>query len=245
MKKNVILVILVCFALVNIMKAPALASTVVTTGAGYKTMLEELCKAFRESGGTVEEMYGGTIGQMLAQIRQGSDVNVIVSDIGTLEAMSQGVEFDFYESLGDTPLVLAWRKGIDIKSPGDLENDEVKSVCHPDAQAAIYGRAASQFLESSGIGKKIENKLSVVTLVPQVFAYLSSGEMDAGFVNRVMILNGSDKLGGWLEITEGYPPISMVAAVLKGNGDDPQVVQFVEFLRSEEGKAILKKNGVW
>jgi molybdate transport system substrate-binding protein len=240
------LLVLACFVSTVIMAAPAAAAgVVVTTGAGYKTTLEELSKAFRESGGTIEEMYGGAIGQMLAQIRQGSGVNVVVSDKAALNAASQGVEFDSFEDLGETPLVLAWRKGITIESPKDLEKAEVKSVCHPDTQAAIYGRAASQFLESSGIGKNIAAKLSVISTVPQVFAYLSSGEMDAGFVNRVMILNGSDKLGGWLEIREGYPPISMVAAVVKGHGDDPQVAKFLEFLRGEKGKAILKKNGIW
>ena len=247
MKKSPkLLLVLVCFVFVNIIGTPVSeADVAVTTGAGYKTMLEELSAAFRESGGNIEEMYGGNIGQMLAQIRQGSGANVVVSDKSSLDAVSQGIEFESYENLGDAPLVLAWRKGINIKSPNDLENDEVTSVCHPDSQAAIYGRAASQLLESSGIGKNIEGKLSVVSTVPQVFAYLASSEMDVGFINRVMILNGSGRLGGGLEITEGYTPIFMVAAVLKGNGDDPQVVKFLEFLRSEQGKAILQKNGVW
>jgi molybdate transport system substrate-binding protein len=217
----------------------------ITTGAGYKTMVEELSSAFRESGGTIEEMYGGHIGQMLMQIKQGSDVNVVISDKGSLEEMSQGVEFDAMESLGDTLLVLAWRKGIKIESPKDLEKPDVKSVCHPDSKSAIYGRAASKFLESSGIGKNIEGKLSVVSSVPQVFAYLSSGEMDAGFVNRVMVINGGDKVGGWIEIAEGYPSLEMVAAVVKGNGKDPEVAKFLEFLRGEKGKEILKKNGIW
>ena len=238
--------ILVCLALAGVLAAgSAQAGVVVTTGAGYKTMLEELCAAFRENSGTVEEMYGGHIGQMLMQIKQGSGVNVVVSDSGSLDAMSQGVEFDVYENLGDTLLVLAWRKGLDITDPKDLEKPEVKSVCHPDAQAAIYGRAASKFLESSGIGKNIEGKLSVVSSVPQVFAYLVSGEMDAGFVNRVMVLNGGDKVGGWLEIADGYPSLNMVAAVVKGSGEDPQMVKFLEFLRSDRAKEILKKNGVW
>jgi molybdate transport system substrate-binding protein len=244
MKK--ITVVLFCLVVSLVLAGTAFADgVIVTTGAGYKTMVEELCKEFRASGGAIEEMYGGHIGQMLMQIKQGSDVNIVISDKGSLDEMSQGVEFDAYESLGDTLLVLAWRKGLDLKSPKDLEKAEVKSVCHPDTQSAIYGRAAGKFLESSGIGKNIEGKLSVVSSVPQVFAYLSSGEMDAGFLNRVMILNGGDKLGGWIEISEGYPSLNMVAAVVKGNGADPQVVKFLEFLRGEKGREILKKNGIW
>lgn len=224
----------------------SLASGVtITTGAGYKNMVEALCAAFRAQGGAIEEMYGGHIGQMLVQIKQGSGVNVVVSDRGTLEAASAGVEFDLFEPLGDTPLVLAWRKGVTIEKPEDLERPEIESVCHPDGKSAIYGRAAVKFLETSGIGARIAGKVSEVSSVPQVFAYLASGEMDAGFVNRVMIVNGGDKIGGSLEITEGYDPLDMVAAVVKGNAADPDVAGFLTFLRSDEGRAILKKNGIW
>jgi molybdate transport system substrate-binding protein len=69
--------------------------------------------------------------------------------------------------------------------------------------------------------------------------------MDAGFVNRVMILNGADKIGGSLEIESGYPSLNMVAAVVEGNGKDPVVVKFIEFLRGPAAKEILRKNGVW
>lgn len=217
----------------------------ITTGAGYKKMLEELCKAYRERGGAIEEMYGGPVGQMLVQISQGSGANVVVSDRGTLDATQAPVTFDHYENLGDTLLVLAWRKGVRLEKPEDLEKPEIESVCHPDPKVAIYGRAAAAFLESSGIGAEIADKLSVVSTVPQVFAYLVSGEMDAGFVNRVMILNGADKIGGSLEIEYGYPSLNMVAAVVKGHSDDSEVAKFLEFLRTPEAKEILKKNGVW
>jgi molybdate transport system substrate-binding protein len=225
--------------------AAAFAGVVVTTGAGYKTMVEALSKAFRDSGGAIEEMYGGHIGQMLMQVTQGSGVIVIISDKGSLDEMSKGVEFDAYEKLGGTLLVLAWKKGLEIKAPEDLAKAEVKSVCQPDAKAAIYGRAAAKFLESSGLGEKISGKLSVVSSVPQVFAYLVSGEMDAGFVNRVMVLNGGDKVGGWMEIPDGYPPLDMVAAVVKGGASDEAVAKFLEFLRTDAARAILKKNGIW
>lgn len=237
--------ILLSFLLFFSLASAALAGVTVTTGVGYKTMVEELCKAYRESGGTIEEMYGGNIGQMLMQIEQGSGANVVINDRGTLDAAASKVVFEAYENLGDTLLVLAWRKGVTITSPADLEKPEIKSISHADPKAAIYGRAAAAFLNSSGIGKKIEGKLSVISTVPQVFSYLVTGEMDAGFVNRVVILNGRDKIGGSMEIADGYPPLKIVAAVVEGSGKDPEVVKFLEFLRGPRGKEILKKNGIW
>ena len=95
---------------VFVLVTAAFCGVAVTTGAGYKQMVEELGKAYRESGESLEEMYGGPIGQVLVQIKQGSGADVVISDRGVLEAASQGLEFGRIEPLGDTVLVLAWRK---------------------------------------------------------------------------------------------------------------------------------------
>lgn len=234
------------FLLIMIVSAAFAEDASVTTGAGYMKMAKELCAAYKEtSGRNVQEMYGGNVGQQLAQIEAGSGVNVVISDIGTLESTKTNVKFDTFVPIGKTVLVLAWRKGISLSSPNDLLNDNVKSVCYPDPKAAIYGRAAASFLKSSGIEAKIPNKISQMSTVPQVFSYLVSGEMDAGFVNRVVVRAGKAKIGGFLEIENGYPPLNMVAAVVKGEQSNPEVKSFIDFLKTENGKAILKKHGVW
>ena len=217
----------------------------VTTGAGYMKMAQELCAAYKaETGKTVQEMYGGNIGQMLAQIEAGSGANIVISDRGTLDGVKSGVKFESYQPLGSTVLVLAWRKGVKITAAEDLEQAEIKTVCYPDPKAAIYGRAAAKFLETSGIGAKIKDKVSQVSTVPQVLGYLTSGEMDAGFINRVAARSGAEKLGGSLEIADGYQPISMTAAVVQGQAN-PEVKAFLNFLRTDKAKEILKKQGVW
>jgi len=241
--KKIILSLTVLMLFVSSAFADGLA---ITTGAGYMKMSKELCAEYKaETGRNVQEMYGGNIGQMLAQIEAGSGVSVMISDKGALDAVKTNVKFEKYVPIGNTVLVLAWRKGLSLSSPSDLLKDNVKSVCYPDPKAAIYGRAASKFLESSGIGAKIAGKLSQVSTVPQVFSYLASGEMDAGFVNRVVVRAGAKDIGGSLEITEGYPPLNMVAAVVEGNSNNNEVKAFLAFLKTEKAKEILKKHGVW
>ncbi len=244
MKKIRVLVFV--FLLVCLGSVTAFAEDLaISTGAGYLKMAEELCTAYRaDTGRKIQEMYGGNIGQVLAQIKAGSGVSVVLSDKGTLDDSKVGVKFDTVQPLGDTVLVLAWRKGITISSPADLEKPEIKSVCYPDPKAAIYGRAAANYLESSGLGKKIAGKVSQIATVPQVFSYLVTGEMDAGFVNRVVVRTGRDKIGGYLEISKGYPPIHMVAAVVQGASGNQEVKTFLAFLKTEKAKGIMKKHGV-
>ena len=52
---------------VFVLATAAFCGVAVTTGAGYKQMVEELGKAYRESGEPLEEMYGGPIGQVLSR----------------------------------------------------------------------------------------------------------------------------------------------------------------------------------
>lgn len=216
----------------------------VTTGAGYMKMVKELALAYRGGGKEITEVYGGNLGQMLAQISAGNGVNVVISDRGTLKSIKTDVKFSQTQPLGTTALVLAWRKGVEISSPNDLVSDGVKSVAYPDPKAAIYGRAASKYLENTGLGKKIAPKVSQLSTVPQVFSYLVSGEMDAGFVNRVVVRAGGDKIGGSLEIPSGYPPIVMIAAVVAGEEKNEAVADFIGFLGSAKAKAIMDKHGV-
>jgi molybdate transport system substrate-binding protein len=155
------------------------------------------------------------------------------------------VKFESFNPLGDTVLVLAYRKGLSLKTPEDLMGKDVKIVATPDPEGAIYGRAAMAFLESSGLKERLGPRLLAVSSVPQVLAYLIAAEVDAGFVNRAVLKSAGDKIGGSLEIAEGYPPIRLVAAVVEGEGADPDVKAFIEFLSGPKAQAILRDYGIW
>jgi molybdate transport system substrate-binding protein len=244
--RRVALGVIAAFFLLSIPPpATAKGEATVTTGAGYKTMVEFLAAAFRASGGKIEEAYGGHIGHIVAQISQGSGATVVISDQGTLEDVASLSTFSKFVPLGETPLVLAWRKGATLNSPEDLADKKFERVAHPDPQGAIYGRAAAAYLKSSGLLDKLGDRIMAVSTVPQVMAYLTAGEIDAGFVNRASVRSAGDKIGGSMEITTGYPPIHMVAAVVAGTENDPETKAFVEFLGSDKAKAILREYGVW
>ena len=58
----------------------------ITTGLGYKPMVQQLCAAYaQQSGVKPTEMYSGNIGQIIEQAKAGSGVSIIVSEKGTLQ----------------------------------------------------------------------------------------------------------------------------------------------------------------
>ena len=152
----------------------AQAQVTVTTGGGYIKMVEALTAQYeKDTGAKVEKAFGGNIGQMLAQVESGSPVTVVVSDATSLKKFTKALNADAGVRLGDTPLILVWRKGLTLASPEDLTSDAVKHVAMPDPKAAVYGRAAKEYLDGSGLAEKIAGKLNVVSMVPQVMSYVS------------------------------------------------------------------------
>lgn len=236
---TVALVAALCFS------SQAFAEVSLTTGAGYANMAKELAKAFSAtSGNKVTENFGGNIGQMMAQIANGNGANVVISNEGTLKSLKTPVQLTDIHSLGNTPLVFIWKKGWNLKGVSDLGTDKVKQFAYPDPKAAIYGRAAQQYLDNLGPNTVTKDKVMKIASVPQVTAYVVKGEVDAGFVNRTATRANKEKIGGSEELTKGYAPIHMIAAVVKGHEGDKNVQQFLAFLQSEQAKKILMKHGI-
>lgn len=221
----------------------AQAEVIVTTGAGYVPMVKALVAAYQtETGAKVGTAFGGNIGQMLAQTASGSGVNVVVSDRASLSKFKM---LDHEEVvLGTTPIVLIWRKGVTLSAPEDLADPKFERVAYPDPKAAVYGRAAEDFLMMSGLGAKLEGKTHIVSAVPQVTAYVAKGEMDAGFVNRLAAKAQKAKLGGSLEIADRHQPIVMTARPVEGASKAEDVQAFLAWLSGESAKKILRENGL-
>lgn len=215
----------------------------IAAGAGYKKLVTDLADAFEKSSGTKPELVFGNMGQVTTQAKAGGVIDVIVGEKGFLE--KSGLHFSASAPIGQGILVVAWPKGKKLADAKDVATPEIKRVAMPDPKKAIYGRAASQFLEKTGLAKTVEDKLLVVGTVPQVTTYVLSGEVDAGFVNRTDILNVADKIGGYLEVDPSlYAPILIVAESLDGAKNPAGAKAFSAFLATDAAKAIAKKHGM-
>lgn len=215
----------------------------ITTGLGYKPMVQQLCAAYAaQTGSHPTEMYSGNIGQIIEQAKAGSGVSIIVSEKNSLR--ESGLAFAEYHPLGEAILVLAWRKGLQLASAQDLCKPEFAKIGYPDSKAAIYGRAAVSFMQSNNLFGPLKPKLSMLSTVPQVFSYLVSGDLDAAFVNEAVARKQGESVGGWMEVREGYAPLLLVAGVVAGQQDNADVLAFLRFLDTPEAQRILVDGGL-
>ncbi len=224
---------------------PALADTLlIAGGAGYKRPIAELATAFEKKTGThVEQIYGHMAG-VVSQAKQSGQVAIIFGDKSYLEKVD-GLGFAGYLPVGEGRLVVAWPRGGSLGKPEELAESRFARIAMPDTRAAIYGIAATEFLKKSQLDGRVKDKLQVVSTVPQVSAYLISGEIDAGFINLTEALGIKDKIGGYQEIERGqYSPIHIVGAVIQGFENAATVKALQQFLESPEARAIAQKHGL-
>ena len=240
MRRSLVCALLTLFSLA----AHAADTLLIAAGAGYKRPLAEIAAAFEKSSGIhVEQIYGHMAG-VVEQARQSNQVAIVFGDLYFLERV-QTVAFADYLPLGEGRLVLAWPKGAELKVPADLLQPRFARIALPDNKAAIFGIAASEFLTRTGLEPQLRGRLQEVATVPQVSAYLVSGDVDAGFLNLTEALAIKDRIGGYLEIDRTqYAPVRIVGAVAKGFEQQPAVQALRQFLQTPQARSILERHGL-
>lgn len=235
--------LLACLLAMGLIGQASAGTLTVASGAGYKKLVTELASAFEASTGIKADLIFGNMGQVTAQAKGSGAVDVIVGEKGFLERA--GLTFSGLADVGHGVLVLAWPKGKVLAAPEDVASPGVKRLAVPDPQKAIYGKAASEYLERSGLAKAVAGKLLVVATVPQVTAYLVSGEVDAGFVNLSDVIGLEDSIGGSIKIDPSrYEPIAIVAGRLVTAENASAAKAFTDFLASDAAKAIAVRHGM-
>ncbi|WP_234262718.1 MULTISPECIES: molybdate ABC transporter substrate-binding protein [Hydrogenophaga] len=232
------------------------ATLLLMAGAGYRRPLEALCQAFTQETGIAVERSYGNLQQVFAQARASGRVDVLVGDADFIRK-AEGLNLSQRLPLGQGVMALAWRRDL----PGQPEPSgsagarawlEVAglSVAMPHPQQAIYGLAAQQWLQAQGLWEGLQPRLKIVGTVPQVSAYLTSGQVDLGFVNLTEALGAQAQLGGFLPLPAGegsYRPIEIVAA-MPAPGAHPQTQaareRWTRFLSAPKAQELLRRAGL-
>jgi molybdate transport system substrate-binding protein len=218
-------------------------SLTIACAKGYKKPLTELIREFEKQQGITVEPFYGNMGQVFSQARLSGKVSLIIGDRDFLE--KSGLETDGYFDIGQGKLVLAYPKSGSLTALSDLTKPAIKRIALPDPQKAIFGKAANASLDAVGMREKLHPKLLVVATVPQVSAYLVTGEIDAGFINLTDALAIRQKIGGYFEVDAAlYKPIVIVAARLKNAPQNEEAKAFAAFIRTQKAQAVLKQYGL-
>ena len=224
--------------------SPALADNpVIASGGGYKSVVNALNAAFAKKTGQSMDLMYGNMGKVTTLAKQSGKVSIVIGDETFLKGAGLPLTND--QILGKGKLVLVFAKDSQFSKLEDLDNPKAQRIALPDTKKAIYGRAARQFLQSTGRMPAIQPRLVEVATVPQVFSYLNTNEVDMGFLNLTHTLSIKDKIGGYIIIDEAsHAPIRIMAALMKNAPAREQALAFLEFLKTPEAQELIHKYGL-
>ena len=117
------------------------------------------------------------------------------------------------------------------------------SIANP--KTAPYGLAAKQTLQAMGQWNKIKQNLVMGENVLQAMQFISSGGVGAGFVAESLIVNikNSNNYCQWSVPLSLYHPVKQKMVVLNKAKNKLAVDAFVNYIKTDAAKNIIRKNG--
>lgn len=249
-----------CLAFCAILTLPAVSMNLraqekkairVAAAADLKFAMEELSKEFESKTEVKVDLTTGSSGNFFSQIQSGAPFDLFFSaDMDypkKLEASGFAEPGTLYEyALGG---IVIWTPA---NSPVDVAKDkwnallgtQVQKIAIANPSLAPYGRAAVAALQKAGIYEQIKAKLVYGENISQAAQFVQSGNAQAGIIAHSLALSPGMKDGKIWEIpAETHPPIEQGTIVLKGTRKKAKALKFLNFVKSEAGRAILEKHG--
>lgn len=212
-----------------------------------------LTNAFTELKGDFEKTHPGTSiftnfaasTPLLRQIREGAPADVFASaDQATMnkaqaeKLIEPAGRKDFVSN--SVVLIVPVDSKVAITSVTDLEKLERLAVGNPDFVPA--GRYTRDSLTSVGLWERLQPKYIFGQSVRQVLDYVSRGEVDAGFVYGTDARQARDKVRVVMKM-QGHEPVMYPIAVVSASAHKKLAQEFVDFVLSPAGRAILETYG--
>lgn len=154
------------------------------------------------------------------------------------------LERDRHALAGSVRVYATGRLGLFSKkqpqpAPADLVKPEYHYIAIANPAHAPYGRAAVEFLQRTGLHPRVAGKLVYAENVQQAFQMAATGNADLCLVAWSLIL---DKGGAPLDPSM-HAPILQATAVPRRTKLPVEACQFIDFLVSARGRAILTRHG--
>ncbi len=232
--------------LLSLFSGPAAAAEIsAAVAANFTKPAEELGAAFTaKTGDTVSFSFGAT-GALYTQISQGAPFQVFLSadNKRPTQTVTDGFGVDgtvFTYAIGKVVLyspALDLTDGEAVLRAGDFHH-----IAIADPQTAPYGAAALEVVEKLGLAEAIAPKQVTGENITQTLQFIDSGNAELGFVALSQVI---DKPAPrvWPVPAEFHAPILQDAVLLRPGKSEPAAKAFLEFLQSDEGRAIIAKYG--
>ncbi|GAB4357217.1 MAG: molybdate ABC transporter substrate-binding protein [Gammaproteobacteria bacterium] len=216
--------------------------------ANFAPVLQEMAEAFQQDTGHRVVLSSGSTGKLYAQIKHGAPYDLLfAADVERpqrLEAEGEGVPGTRFTYARGRLALWSRQPGRVDKEGRVLLDKTVRRIALANPQTAPYGAAAQQVLERLGVWGRLHTRLVRGENIAQTYQFVASGNAEMGFV-ALSQLRAKGVLGGsaW-EVPESFhQPIEQQAILLKRAADKDAARAFLDFVRGERARQILRRYG--
>ncbi len=221
---------------------------IVAAAADLTPAFQEIGKLFEEQTGVRVMFNFGSTGQLAQQIERGAPFDLFYA-----------ANKSFIENLNNKGLVIAdtmdiyaqGRITLWTRSDSSLKPERVEDLTDPvyeriaiaNPEHAPYGQAAKEALERAGVWDAVQPRLVFGENVAQTLTLADSGNVDVAIVALSLSIQSN---GDWTLIPNAlHPdhPLLQMAAVVAGTPREQEARQFIAFVNSPDGRAVMKKYG--
>ncbi|HKU28741.1 MAG TPA: molybdate ABC transporter substrate-binding protein [Candidatus Sulfotelmatobacter sp.] len=226
-------------------------SLTIAAAADLSSALREIAQDYKHQAGVDLKLSFGASGMLTQEIQNGAPFDVFLS--ADMDYPRQLIAAGAAEA---SSLVQYARGKLVLWVPADSQLDlhqelkvlldpAVKKIAIANPQHAPYGRAAMAALKHSDLYERTRDRLVTAENVAQAAQFVESGNAQAGFVALAhAVAPGMREKGRYWEIpAEDYPPLLQGAVVLARSQQKKEAGKFVEYLKSEQGSAVLRRYG--
>lgn len=222
----------------------------VSAAASLSDAFTEIGQAFEKTHPNAKVQFNfAAAGALLQQIVQGAPVDVFVSADQEMMNRAQAqnvIQADTRVNFIANTLVLITPKDstLSLHKLEDLTAPDVKLVVLGNPSVTPIGRYVRDELQEKNLWTAIESKLVLAETVRQSLNYVSRAEVDAGFVFATDARIEQSKVKIAFSVSPGQdanPFVYPIAVTVQSK--NPLAAEFIAFVLSAEGQAILDKYG--
>lgn len=226
--------------------AASAAQVRVAVASNFAGAMEGLTADFEAATGHRVSLSFGSTGKHYAQIRHGAPYDAFFAADARrprlLEEEGHGVPGSRFTYAIGRLVLWSPREGLVDDGGAVLRGAGFRHLAIANPRLAPYGRAAREVLEALGLWPGLRGRLVQGENIAQTFQFVASGNADLGFVALSQVRGpGGDREGSQWEVPpELFAPIAQEAVLLR---DHPAARDFLEFVRSDRARALIRAYG--
>jgi molybdate transport system substrate-binding protein len=243
-------IMVLCGAFAGHVDAVESRSITVSAAISLQNAFEEIGALFESRSDHVKIAFNfGASGYLMAQIKGGAPVDVFASaarkDMDELDKdglVLKDTEINFASNR--IVLIAPVSSKVPVALFEDLKRPEIKKIAIGNPKTVPAGRYADEVLHFYKLSDSVKEKLVLAENVRQVLDYVATGETDAGVVYATDAKTRPQEVRVVTAAPEdSHKPVLYPIGVVKGSKNEQTARAFISFVRSDEGRKILKKYG--